>query len=419
MTTSQVNLKINPQRLWDSLMEMAKIGGTAKGGCNRQTLTDLDREGRDLFRRWCEAAGCTVSIDELGNMRALRPGRRPDLPPVVIGSHLDTQPTGGKFDGILGVLAGLEAVRSLNDLGYETDHPIMVVNWTNEEGTRFSPAMLSSGVFGGAFTREFAYTRTDREGKSFGEELERIGYRGDLPCAPPEGPERWKCHLELHIEQGPILEAEGQTIGVVTGGQGMRWYKVRITGRESHAGTTPMPRRKDALVAAAKVVSGLDELARRHAPDAVSTVGVLDAQPGSINIIPGSVELTVDIRHPEADKLSAMDEALRSMVAEACARDGLAHEVEEIWHFPPVRFDAACIDAVRTAARDCGYAWREMVSGAGHDSCYTARVVPTSMIFIPCRDGLSHNEEEWTEPEHVEAGANVILRAALTMAQAS
>jgi beta-ureidopropionase / N-carbamoyl-L-amino-acid hydrolase len=420
MTRAAANLKIDAQRLWDSLMEMATIGATAKGGCNRQTLTELDRQGRDLFKRWCEAAGCTVEIDELGNMFATRPGRRPELPPVVMGSHLDTQPTGGKFDGVAGVLCGLEVVRTLHDLGYETDHPLMVVNWTNEEGTRFSPAMLASGVFGGAFTKEFALSRTDRDGKSFGEELQRIGYRGELPCAPAADPgKRWKCHLELHIEQGPILEAEGKTIGVVTGGQGMRWYKCKLTGRESHAGTTPMPRRKDALVAAARIVAALDDLARANAPHAVATVGVLDVQPSSINIVPGTVEFTVDLRHPEAERLEAMDGSFRAAAAEACARDGLAHEVEEIWYFPPVRFDAACIAAMREAATECGHDWREMVSGAGHDSCYTARVVPTSMLFIPCKDGLSHNEEESAEPEHIEAGCNVLLRAALAMAPAS
>mgnify|MGYP005844354983 CR=1 FL=1 len=414
MPTPATNLRIDGQRLWDALMEMARIGATAKGGCNRQTLTDLDREGRDLFRRWCEAAGLTVTVDEMGNMFARRRGRRDDLPPVVMGSHLDTQPTGGKFDGVGGVLCALEVVRTLNDAGYETDHPLIVVNWTNEEGTRFAPAMLASGVWAGAFTKEFAYARTDRDGKLFGEELVRIGYQGELPCAPQD----WKCHLELHIEQGPILEAEGKEIGVVTGGQGIRWLDVTITGKESHAGSTPMPRRKDALVAAAKVVTRLDEIAREHAPHGVTTVGELRIAKPSRNVIPGEVFFTVDMRHPEHAVIEAMEAKLRAAVDDACARDGLPHKVEQIWYFPPVAFDPRCIAAVRGAAQELGYGWREMVSGPGHDSCYTARKVPTAMIFVPCKDGLSHNEEEWAEPAHMEAGCNVLLRAALKLAQA-
>ncbi len=413
-TKKPTNLVIDARRYWDSLMEMAKIGATPKGGCNRQTLTDLDREGRDLFKRWCEAAGCTVTVDEMGNMMAFRPGRRPDLPAVAIGSHLDTQPTGGKFDGVGGVLAGLEILRTLNDAGYETDHPIVVVNWTNEEGTRFAPAMLASGVFGGAFTRDFAYARTDREGKRFGDELERIGYKGALPCAP----RNWKAHLELHIEQGPILEAEGKTIGVVLGAQGQRWYEATITGKESHAGSTPMPRRKDALVAAAKVVSALDALAREHGPHAVITVGVLEIAKPSRNVVPGGVFFTVDMRHPDDAVLASLDQRLRAILAEACQRDSLPHTIEQIWHFPSVRFDPRCVAAVRDAAIEGGFSWREMISGPGHDSCYTARVVPTAMIFVPCRDGLSHNEEEWAEPEHMAAGCQVLLQAALELAKA-
>jgi N-carbamoyl-L-amino-acid hydrolase len=395
-------------------MEMAQIGATPKGGCNRQTVTDLDRQGRDLFRRWCEAIGCKVSVDEMGTMMALRPGRRPELPPVVVGSHLDTQPTGGKFDGVGGVLSGLEVLRTLHDLGYETDHPVMLVNWTNEEGSRFSPAMMASGVWAGAFTRDYAYGRTDRDGKRFGEELERIGYRGPLPAKP----QNWKCHLELHIEQGPVLEAEGKTIGVVTGGQGIRWLDVTITGQESHAGSTPMPRRKDALVAASKVIVALDAIAREQAPYGVTTVGEIRIAKPSRNVIPGEVGFTVDMRHPDGAVIDAMENRLRAALAEACARDALPFTCERIWYFPPVAFDAGCIAAVRHAAQAQGYSWREIVSGPGHDSCYTARHVPTSMIFIPCKDGLSHNEEEWTEPEHIEAGGNVLLHAVLEMAKA-
>jgi N-carbamoyl-L-amino-acid hydrolase len=414
MPANPSNLKVDGQRFWDSLMEMARIGATPKGGCNRQTLTDLDREGRDLFRRWVEAVGCTVTVDEMGNMMALRPGRRPDLPPVVIGSHLDTQPTGGKFDGVAGVLAGLEVLRTLNDAAYETDHPVMVVNWTNEEGTRFAPAMLSSGVWAKAFERDYAYDRTDREGKRFGDELERIGYKGALPCEP----QRWKCHFELHIEQGPILETEGKEIGVVKGGQGIRWLDVTITGQESHAGSTPMPRRKDALVAASRVIAALDQIAREHGPHAVVTVGDIRVAKPSRNVIPGEVWFPVDIRHPEEAVIDEIDRRLRLEVEEACNRDALPHKVDQLWHFPPVAFDEGCIAAVRQAAEKGGYAWREMISGPGHDSFYTARHVPTSMIFIPCKDGLSHNEAEWAEPAHLEAGANVLLRAVLQMAQA-
>jgi N-carbamoyl-L-amino-acid hydrolase len=414
MPEKPTNLRIRGQRYWDSLMEMAKIGATPKGGCNRQTLTDLDREGRQLFRQWAEEAGCTVSVDEMGNMMALRPGKRPDLPPVVMGSHLDTQPTGGKFDGVAGVLAGLEVVRTLNDVGYETDHPVMVVNWSNEEGTRFAPAMLSSGVWAKAFERDYAYDRVDREGKRFGDELERIGFKGDRPCEP----QAWKCHFEMHIEQGPVLEAEGKEIGVVTGGQGIRWFDVTIIGQESHAGSTPMPRRKDALVAAARVIARLDEIARQHAPNAVVTVGDLRIAKPSRNVIPGEVWFPVDVRHPEEAVIEAIDGKLRAAVEEACARDGLPSKVDQIWYFPPVQFDQRCIAAVRGAAQSGGYSWREMISGPGHDSFYTARHVPTSMIFIPCKDGLSHNEEEWAEPAHLESGANVLLHAVVEMAKA-
>ena len=414
MSEKPSNLHVDGQRYWDSLMAMAKIGATPKGGCNRQTLTDLDREGRLLFQSWVEAAGATVEVDEMGNMFALRPGRRPDLPPVVIGSHLDTQPTGGKFDGVAGVLCGLEVLRTLHDAGYETDHPVMVVNWTNEEGSRFSPAMLASGVWSGAFERDWAYGLKDRDGQVFGEELARIGFKGDKPCRPAD----WKCHLELHIEQGPILEAEGLPIGVVVGGQGIRWFDLTITGKESHAGSTPMPRRKDALVAAARVIARLDEIAREHAPNGVITVGELKIAHPSRNVIPGEVTLTVDMRHPEEAVVDAMEAKLRAAVVEACERDALTHDLSTLWNFPPVAFHPDCIAAVEKAAQEAGLPYRRMVSGPGHDSCYTARHVPTSMIFIPCRDGLSHNEEESAEPEHLAAGAEVMLRAVLEMARA-
>jgi N-carbamoyl-L-amino-acid hydrolase len=415
MSVPASNMKIDGERLWDSLMEMAKIGATPKGGCNRQTVTDLDAQGRALFRQWVEAAGCAVTIDEMGNMMALKQGKRSDLPPVVIGSHLDTQPTGGKFDGVLGVLSGLEVLRTIQDTGYEHDHPIMVVNWTNEEGGRFAPAMMASGVWAKAFTKEWAYASKDRQGFVFGEELERIGYKGDLPCEP----QPWKCHLEFHIEQGPILEAENLPIGVVVGGQGIRWFECRIHGKDSHAGSTPMPRRKDALVAAAKVIAALDEIARRHAPHAVITVGQIDIEPGSRNVIPSFAKFSIDLRHPEAPVIEVMQREIEQALTEACARDQLTHELDRIWDFPPVKFDETCVAAIREAAGELGYGHKDMVSGPGHDSCYTARHVPTAMIFCPCKDGLSHNEEESIQPHEAEAGANVLLRAALKLAQAS
>jgi N-carbamoyl-L-amino-acid hydrolase len=336
------------------------------------------------------------------------------LPPVGWVSRWLPITTGGKYDGVAGVLTGLEVIRTLNDFGYETDRPIEVVNWTNEEGTRFAPAMLASGVFGGAFTRDYAYALKDFEGHEFGAELARIGYRGELPCAPRP----WDSFFELHIEQGPILEAEGKAIGVVTDGQGMRWYTCTITGRESHAGTTPLDRRKDALLAAAEVIVRLRAIAREHGPAGVATVGHLEAFPQSRNIIPGRVLFTVDLRHPDDAHLTAMGEALKAALNEACAAEQLAHEVEEVWYFPPVRFDPERVAAVRRAAEEAGLSHRDIVSGAGHDACYVARVAPTAMIFIPCRDGLSHNEEEHAEPEHIIAGCDVLLRAVLERAAA-
>jgi len=408
------NLRIDAQRLRDTLMETARIGGTPKGGIKRLTLTDLDRQVRDWFVEQAKAAGCEVGVDSMGNIYATRPGTDNSLPPVACGSHLDTQPTGGKFDGILGVLAGLEVIRTLNDAGYETRRPITVVDWSNEEGSRFAPAMLSSGVYGGAFEQDWAYARTDAEGKTFGEELARIGYRGDEPV----GAREFAAFFELHIEQGPILEAEEKTIGVVTDGQGQRWYNVAVAGRESHAGTTPMPLRRDALVGAARLVEAVHRIALDHAPDAVGTVGVLDIAEPSRNVIPGQVSFTVDLRHPDDAALSRMDAALNAAAEAVGAELSLEVAVEPIWHFPPVAFDSGCVDAVRKAADDGGFSWREIVSGAGHDACYTARRCPTSMIFVPCENGISHNEIENATPEDCAAGANVLLHAVLAKANA-
>jgi len=406
---SGANATVNAERLWSSIMETARIGATPKGGIKRLTLTDLDREVRDWFRAACAEAGCEVAFDDLGNIFAVRPGRNPALPPIAIGSHLDTQPTGGKYDGVIGVLAGLEVLRTLNDLGIETEAPIAVIDWTNEEGSRFAPAMLASGVFAGVFDRAYADSRTDREGVGFGAELERIGYRGEEKC----GARKLSAHFELHIEQGPILEAEGKTIGIVTGVQGMRWYEVTVTGAESHAGSTPMPLRLDALLGAARMIEAVSEAALAHAPGGVGTVGLIESQPNSRNVIPGQVFFTVDLRHPSDDAVAAMEAAMRAAFERIAAAAKLTLAVECVWNSPAVRFDAGCIDSVRRAAAAGGYPAREITSGAGHDSAYVARVAPTTMIFVPCENGLSHNEAERAEPEHVAAGAQVLLGAVL------
>jgi N-carbamoyl-L-amino-acid hydrolase len=410
-----MEVRINGTRLWQSLMTMAEIGATAKGGVNRQTLTDEDKRGRDLFRRWCEDASLSVTVDQMGSMFAHRPGRDPDRPPVLLGSHLDSQPTGGKFDGALGVLAALEVIRSLNDQGVETEAPLEVVNWTNEEGVRFPPAMIASGVFAGVFDLAYGLSRTDHAGKTIGAELQRIGYAG----AQKVGHRPLGALLELHIEQGPILEAEGQRIGVVTGGQGTRWYDGEVLGAESHAGPTPMEARRDALRATAELLDEIYRVAHDQAPDGRATVGELRAYPGSRNTVPGRVEFTVDLRHPNSGVMDAMDHALREAFERARGRaTGLEFHLHEIWYAPPVAFDPACVDAVRQAAAGLGLSSREIVSGAGHDAVYVARVVPTAMIFVPCKDGISHNEAEYASPEACEDGGNVLLHAALARANA-
>ncbi len=403
------NLTINPQRLWDSLMETARIGGTPKGGICRLTLTDLDRQVRDWFRAQVEALGCTVTVDQVGNMFAVRPGRRDDVAPIAIGSHLDTQPTGGKFDGILGVIGGLEVMRTLHDLGYETNAPLMLVNWTNEEGSRFAPAMLGSGVYAGVFDRAFADSREDRGGVRFADAIEGIGYRGE--AAP--GDVKFGAMFELHIEQGPILEAEETAIGVVTGVQGMRWYEVEVTGREAHTGSTPMHLRADALVGAARLVERVKAIALEHAPQAVGTVGLLEVRPNSRNVIPGHVFFAVDFRHPDDAELDAMERKLQAAVPEVAGALGLEAALTKVWDSPAVRFDPDCIAAVRAAAERAGLPARDMVSGAGHDAAYIARVAPTTMIFVPSAGGLSHNEAESTSFDECSAGAQVLLNAVL------
>lgn len=406
------NLSIDGDRLWDSLMEMAKIGPGVAGGNCRLALTDEDREGRDLFVSWCEAAGCTVRIDAMGNIFARRAGRDDSLPPVVTGSHLDTQPTGGRFDGVYGVLAGLEVIRSLNDLNYETDHPIEVVCWTNEEGSRFAPAMISSGVFAGAFSLEDAHAREDADGNTLGAELERIGYAGDMEV----GGREFHAYIEAHIEQGPILEEENKPIGIVTKGQGQRWYEVTLTGRESHAGSTPMDRRRDALLGAARIVELVNRIGLDQAPDGRSTVGMIESHPNSRNVIPGRVFLTSEFRHPDEEVLAAMDAAYREGVRQIVDEMGLESEFEQIFYIAPVEFDARCVSAVRNAAETRNLPAREMTSGAGHDACYVAAVAPASMIFIPCVDGISHNESEEITPEWSTAGGQVLLGALLELA---
>jgi len=401
------NLKIDPERLWDELMETAAIGATPKGGICRLTLSDLDRQVRAWFKARAEALGCTVTIDDMGAMFARRGGQR-DVPPIAMGSHLDTQPTGGKFDGALGVLAALEALRTLVQAGYETFAPIELVNWTNEEGARFAPAMIASGVFAGVFARDWAAARADRAGVTFGEALEKIGYRGSEPC----GRHKLSAFFELHIEQGPYLENEGRDIGVVTGVQAMRWYEATVTGEDRHAGTTPMPRRKDALVGAARLVEAVDASARAY-PNAVGTVGLLEAKPGSPNVVPGEVFFTIDLRHPDMSVLDAMEGEIAQAARQVGGDLRLDIAINNIWNQPPVAFDAGCVAAVREAALVSGYSARDIVSGAGHDAAYVARVAPTAMIFVPCRDGLSHNEAEFSSKEQCAAGAQVLLQAVL------
>ena len=406
------NLAIDDKRLWDALMDVAQYGATAKGGNNRLTLTDLDRQVRELFAKWCGEAGMRMTVDRMGNMFARRPGKRDDLAPVMAGSHLDTQPTGGKYDGVLGVLAALELVRTLNDRGIETERPIEIVNWTNEEGSRFAPAMLSSGVFAGAFTMDWAYARADRDGKTLGDELVRIGYQGDAPV----GGRDIHAFFELHIEQGPILEAEEKTIGVVTDCQGQRWYELTLSGFEAHAGPTPMDRRRDALLGAARVVELVNKIGLDRAPSACATVGQIDVHPNSRNVIPGEVFLTIDFRHPDNDVLEDMCRALEAGVAQIAEAIGLERTLEQIFSFRPVHFDETCVAAVREGAEACGYSHRDILSGAGHDAVYIAAVAPTAMVFVPCVDGVSHNETEECKPEWVTAGANVLLHAVLEMA---
>ncbi len=406
------NLNTDSARLWKSLMDMAEIGATAKGGSCRVALTDEDKAGRDLFVRWCEEAGCTVSVDAMGNIFARRPGRNAEANPVVTGSHLDTQPHGGKFDGVYGVLAGLEVIRTLNDREIETDAPIEVSVWTNEEGSRFAPSMIASGVFAGAYDQDYAHALEDTDGKTLGGELKRIGYLGDEPC----GGRPFKAFFEAHIEQGPILEDQGRTIGIVQGAQGLRWYDVTVSGRDSHAGTTPMPVRRDAMAGAAEMMTAITNVALANPPHAVATIGEVRVEPNSRNTIAGEVFFAIDLRCPDGDLLDSMGGKITTLCEKIASARGLEVEVKQVAHQAPIAFDDTCIAAVRDATALMDLPHREMISGAGHDACYISKVAPTGMIFVPCEDGLSHNEAENATPADLAAGCDVLLHAMLDVA---
>ena len=412
MATPGENMRINPARLWDSLMEMALIGPGVAGGCNRQTLTDADSAGRHLFARWCKDAGLTMGVDTMGNMFATRPGTDPAALPVYMGSHLDTQPTGGKYDGVLGVMGALEVVRTMNDTRVKTKHPIVVTNWTNEEGARFAPAMLASGVFAGIHTEDYAKGRRDPDGKVFGEELARIGWVGDEKV----GARKMHAMLELHIEQGPILEAEGKTIGVVTHGQGLWWLEITLTGRDAHTGSTPMNMRVNAGLGMARITERVHQIAMAHQPNAVGAVGQVKVYPNSRNVIPGRVVFTVDIRSPEQGKLDAIRGEVERAAHAVAAELGLGVGIEPVGHFDPVTFDPGLVKVVRASAEKLGYSHMDIVSGAGHDACWINRVAPTVMVMCPCVGGLSHNEAEEISPEWAAAGTDVLLHAVLEVA---
>ncbi|WP_458792000.1 Zn-dependent hydrolase [Yoonia sp. MH D7] len=413
MAAPAENLRINPDRLWNSLMEMATIGPGVAGGNNRQTLTDADGEGRHLFADWCKAAGCSMGVDQMGNMFARREGADPDALPVYVGSHLDTQPTGGKYDGVLGVLGGLEILRSMNELGIKTKHPIVVTNWTNEEGARYAPAMLASGVFAGMHTQDWAYARVDAEGKKFGDELSRIGWRGDEKV----GARKMHAFFELHIEQGPILEAEGRDIGVVTHGQGLWWLEVTLTGKDAHTGSTPMNMRVNAGLGMARLTELVHQIAMDHQPGAVGAIGQCNVYPNSRNVIPGKCVFTVDFRSPDLEKLTSMRARFEAESVSIVEDLGLGMVIEPVGHFDPVTFDEGCVSAVRSAAERLGYTHMDLISGAGHDACWINRVAPTAMVMCPCVDGLSHNEAEEISKEWAAAGADVLFHAVIETAE--
>ncbi|TFW13747.1 Zn-dependent hydrolase [Massilia arenosa] len=405
-------LRVNGQRLWDSLMELAKIGATPKGGVKRLTLTDLDRQGRDLVTGWAREMGMTVTVDQIGNVFMRREGTNPALPPVMTGSHIDTQPTGGKFDGNYGVLAGIEVVRTLNELKIKTEAPIEVAFWTNEEGSRFVPVMMGSGVFCGAFTLEHAYAAKDVEGKTVREELERIGYLGtEVPGQHPIG-----AYFETHIEQGPVLEDADKVIGVVPAVMGLSWYDCVVIGMEAHAGPTPMHLRKDALQVSTQIMQEVVAIANRYPPYGRGTVGMVQVFPNSRNVIPGQVKFSIDLRNVNDELLNTMHNDMLAFIDGVREKTGLKIDIERVSYYPPCPFHPDCVGAVRKATEKLGYSTMDVVSGAGHDAIYTARVAPSGMIFVPCKDGISHNEIEDAKSEHLEAGCNVLLHAMLERA---
>ncbi|BBJ87617.1 Zn-dependent hydrolase [Raoultella ornithinolytica] len=405
-------IAINAERLWSTLNEMARIGATPAGGVTRLTLSDEDRQARDLLRQWAQEAGFPCAVDSMGNMFIRRAGKNPQLAPVLTGSHVDSQPLGGRYDGIYGVLAGLEALRTLNERGIETERDIVLVNWTNEEGARFAPAMLASGVWAGQFSEAFALARKDRDGISVGEALEAIGYRGERPTAA------FPVHAcyEVHIEQGPILEEDDVDIGLVHAAMGQRWFNVTLEGFSAHAGTTPMGSRRDALTAFAELALAVEQIGIAHNPDGRATIGMAQVIPGSRNVVPGRVECSVEFRHPQSSALEAMEQALRH-AADTLARRGVQAQIERIFDYAPIAFNAQCLARSEQAVQMLGYSARRMVSGAGHDTCYISKVAPASMIFIPCEKGISHNEAENILPTWAEKGANVLLHSVLLAAR--
>jgi N-carbamoyl-L-amino-acid hydrolase len=412
MNQATSNLQIDSARLWDTIHETAKFGATPKGGVRRLTLGPEDKQVRDWFRNACEAAGLDVHVDTLGSMFALRKGRDMSKPPVGLGSHLDTQPTGGKFDGVLGTLAALEVVRTLNGAGIETETPICIVNWTNEEGSRFAPAMMASAAYVGDFTTDDILARKDAEGITVAEALDGIGYRGERPV----GTQKFGSFVELHIEQGPILEAEGKTIGVVDSGQGVLWYDGRITGFESHAGSTPMPLRRDALATLAEIVLAMESIATQHGPRAVGTIGEAVIAKPSRNVIPGEIAFTVDCRSADAAIMDALDKQLRTAAAEIAVRRKVDVALDLVWRKPPTHFDPKLVDAVESASKALGYSHRRITSGAGHDACNLNTIMPAAMVFVPCKDGVSHNELEDATQADCTAGANVLMHTVLALA---
>ena len=412
MTKIASNLQIDSARLWGTIHETARFGATPKGGVRRLTLSVEDKQVRDWFRKACEDAGLEVHIDALGSMFGLRKGRDMSKPPVALGSHLDTQPTGGKYDGVLGTLAALEVVRTLNDAGIETEVPLCICNWTNEEGSRFAPATMASAAYAGEYTTDNILGRKDATGVTVGEALDGIGYRGSEPV----GDRKFGAFVELHIEQGPLLEAENKTIGVVDRGQGIIWYDGRIVGFESHAGTTPMPLRRDALATLSEIVLAVERIARKHGPNAVGTVGEAVIAAPSRNVIPGEIAFTVDVRSPESTTLDAIDRELQEAIAEIAPRRRAEIELKSIWRKEPTVFNPKLVDAVENAAGTLGYTRRRITSGAGHDACNLATVVPTAMVFVPCKDGVSHNELEDATQADCTAGANVLMHTVLALA---